>query len=110
MYSAPELENVLQYLPDQNQDLIDVQKWQKFAQSSSSQQTMLWVMIGVLGIFSILTTFTSVMYCYYERIRVKTKKKLFPSPLPITVSPLQREPEEEKGEVSEANQEGDNSH
>ena len=110
LYSAPELENVLQYLPDQNQDLIDVQKWQKFAQSSSSQQMMLWVMLGVLGIFSILTTFTSVMYCYYERVRVKTKRKLSPSPLPITVSPLQREPEEEKGEVSEANQEGDNSH
>jgi hypothetical protein len=102
------LEDVLQFLPDENQDLLDVQKWQKFTQSASSQQMMLWGIIGVLGVFSFLTTYISVMYCYYERVRANAKKKLSPSPLPIMVSPLQRESGEETDEVSEANYEGDN--
>ena len=114
LYSVPELEDVLQFLPDENQDLLDVQKWQKFTQSASSQQMMLWVIIGVLGIFSFLTTYISVMYCYYERVRANAKKKLSPSPLPIMVSPLQmigplqRESGEETDEVSEASHEEDN--
>ena len=108
LYSVPELEDVLQFLPDENQDLLDVQKWQKFTQSASSQQMMLWVIIGVLGIFSFLTTYISIMYCYYEGVRANAKKKLSPSPFPIIVSPLQRESGEETDEVSEANHEEDN--